>query len=102
MQLVWDQEVIKKLKNSHTVLELETFDVNGKSITVHCVVPAEKIGIENIATLDRYTELHSAFVRAYYDKNYKLCRDIAEHLMGQFGGELDTFYEEILKRIAEV
>lgn len=102
MQIVWDQAVIAKLKNSHTLLELETFDVKGSPVTAYCVVPAEKIGLDGLSTLDRYTELHSAFVKAYYDKNYKLCRDISEHLMGQFGGELDTFYEEIINRIADL
>jgi hypothetical protein len=33
------------------------------------------------------------------DTDLKLCEDIAEHLMGQFGGELDSFYEEIIKRL---
>ena len=102
MQIIWDQSVIQKLKNSHTLLELETFEVKGSPVTTYCVVPADKIGLNNISTLDRYTELHSAFVKAYYDKNYQLCRDIAEHLMGQFGGECDTFYKEILNRIKDL
>ena len=102
MQIVWDQAVIQQLKNAHTLLELETFEVKGSPVTAYCVVPAEKIGLENMSQLDRYTELHSGFVKAYYDNNYQLCRDIAEHLMGQFGGELDTFYEVILERIRDL
>ena len=98
MQIVWDQEVIKKLKNSHTVLELETFDVEGTPITAWCVVPAEKIGL-NLASLDGLKDLHAKFVEAWNNKEYNLCQDISRHLMGQFGGELDTFYEEILQRI---
>jgi hypothetical protein len=99
MQIVWDQAAVQRLKNSHTILELETFDVKGSPVTAFCVVPAEKIGLSGFATLERYKGLHTAFVAAYYDEDYKLCKDIAEHLMGQFGGELDTFYEEILSRI---
>lgn len=99
MQIIWDQAAAEQLKNSHTVLELETFDVKGIRVPTYCVVPAEKIGLAGFATLDRCKELHSAFVKAYYDKDYKLCRDIVEHLMGKFGGELDTFYDEIMGRI---
>ena len=51
-----------------------------------------------MALLDRYIELHEGFVKAYKENNYKLCEDIAEHLMGKFGGELDSFYTEILAR----
>ena len=100
MQIVWDQTAVDELKKTHTVLELETFDIKGVPMKTWCVVPAEKIVFE-LATIDRYKELHGAFVKAYNEKNYKLCEDCAEHLIGQFGGELDSFYEEILSRIKQ-
>ena len=99
MQIIWDYQAVQQLKKTHTVLELETFDVKGIPVTTYCVVPAEKIGISGFGTLERYIELHTGFIQALKENNYKLCEDIAEHLMGQFGGELDTFYKEILSRI---
>ena len=99
MQIIWNQEAADRLKNSHTVLELETHEVNGKSVTTYCVVPPEKLFAAGFNNLERYVELHNGFITAYKEKNYKLCEDIGEHMMGAFGGELDTFYEEILKRI---
>lgn len=99
MQIIWDREVVKKLQSTHTVLELETFDVKGFMTTVYCVVPAEKIGLGGFATLEAYTELHKQFIQAYNEENYPLCRDLARNLMGAFGGECDSFYEEILARI---
>lgn len=98
MQIVWDQTVAERLKNSHTVLELETFDVDGKQLTAYCVVPPEKV-ISEIAQLDSIKTLHSGFIQAYQNKDYKLCKDVSEHLLGKFGGELDSFYQEILSRI---
>jgi hypothetical protein len=99
MQIIWNKSVADQLKKTHTVLELETFEVNGDPVVTYCVVPVEAIGTEGFATLDRYKDIHHAFITAYNEKNYKLCLDAAEHLMGQFGGELDSFYEEITKRI---
>jgi hypothetical protein len=98
MQIVWDKEAIKELRKKHTVLELETFPVNGEMFSAWCVVPAEKISTE-LANINAYVELHEGFIKAFKEKDAKLCNDIAEHLMGKFGGELDTFYEEILSRI---
>ena len=89
---------IEKLKNSHTVLELETFDVKGTPVTCYCVVPAEKV-IDELPHLNSYKTLHAEFLTAYNTKNYQLCRDISAILMGKFGGELDSFYQEILSRI---
>lgn len=99
MQIIWDRAVVEQLKKTHTLLELETFNVNDQFMTAFCVIPAEKIGLDGFSRLENNKEMHLAFVRAYYNKDYKLCRDIAEHLIGQFGGEVDTFYEEILNRI---
>jgi hypothetical protein len=100
MQIVWDALAIEKLKNSHTLLELETIEqTDGKMITAYCVVPPEKIGVSGFGLLEAHKELHAAFVKAMREQDLKLCEDVAEHLMGQFGGELDTFYEEIIKRL---
>lgn len=102
MQVIWDKDAAEQLTKTHTLLELETFDVKGIAVKTWCVVPPEKIGLDSFHTLENYKEIHAAFVKAYYDGEYKLCRDAAEHLVGHWGGELDSFYEEILKRIDAV
>jgi len=99
MQIIWDAEAAEKLKGAHTVLELETFMVKDKPVTTYCVVPAEKIGLNEFVTLDQNRTMHAAFIEAFKNNNFKLCEDLSTHLIGKFGGELDTFYEEILKRI---
>ena len=99
MQIIWNQEAADRLKNSHTVLELETIDVAGYgAVTAYCVVPPEKLFAAGFSNLERYVELHNGFIAALKANNYQLCTDIGEHLKGAFGGELDTFYDEILKR----
>jgi hypothetical protein len=99
MQIVWNAEAVNKLKNSHTVLELETFPVNGELVTTWCVVPAEKIGLNGLSNLVELKELHSTLITAWKDKNHKLCQDIIPHLKGKFGGELDSFYQILLEKI---
>lgn len=98
MQIIWDQQAAHQLKNSHTILELETFLVDGKSITAYCVLPAEKIFPE-MAQLETLTQLHATFIASFNEQNYDLCRDIAPELVGRFGGELDSFYTAILDKI---
>lgn len=98
MQIIWDQVAAQKLRNSQTVLELETFEVNGNFITAYCVVPAEKLFSE-LTHLETSTELHVGFITAFNQKNYQLCQEIAPQLIGRFGGELDSFYEAILTKI---
>lgn len=100
MQIIFNKEAAEQMKDTQLVLELETFNVEGQELYTFCVVPADKIPLTEFAQLSAYKELHAGFVKALKEKDHKLCEDIAEHLMGKFGGELDTFYEEILKRFA--
>lgn len=100
MQIIFNRDVANSLREKYTVLELEAFDVNGQQLETFCVVPAEKINLGEMPTLEQTSALHAHYVQALKDKNYKICTELHEHLLGKFGGELDSFYEEIAKRIA--
>ena len=99
MHIIVGKETADQLRERFTVLELETLEQEGQTVTAFCVVPAEKIPLGEMTLLDKWTALHASLITEYYKKNYKFCEDAIEHLMGKFSGELDSFYEEILNRI---
>jgi hypothetical protein len=99
MQIVWDQNVVEQLKQNHIVLELETLMIEGKELTAYCVVPAEKISLEKFSMLEAHKEMHAQFVDATRKQNYETCLQLVPFLMGEFGGELDSFYQTIVDRI---
>ena len=99
MQLIFGRENAEKLKERYTVLELETVEKEGTSIEVFCLIPGEKIGLPDLPTVDQWIKLHNDFLNGYQTNQYEYCRQCIEHLMGKFGGEVDTFYMEILTRI---
>ena len=98
MQIVWDPAAAEQLKRSHTLLELETIDINGTPTVAYCVLPAEKIVME-MANLENHKTLHQLFVDSFNSQNNQLCRELLPVLRGKFGGELDTFYDEIAKKL---
>lgn len=98
MNIILGNEPADRLRENYTVLELETFTKqDGGQITAYCVV--EQIPLNELSMLEQNKLLHESFVREFNNKNYKFCEDAAEHLMGKFNGELDSFYLEILQRI---
>ena len=99
MNIIFGRENAEKLREKYTVLDLETLIVEGKEIEVFCLIPAEKIALPDLPQLEQWTKLHNDFLHGYETKQYNYCRQCIEHLTGKFGGEVDTFYEEILKRI---
>lgn len=98
MQIIFSRQAAEELQDRYTILELETFDVQGQKLEAFCVVPTEKIGLQEMQFLDNYKKLHAELINHLKQKNYKVCEDLIEHLMGKFGGELDSFYTIILER----
>ena len=99
MQLIFGRDNAEKLREKYTVLDLEIVEVEGKPLEVFCLIPGEKIGFTDLPQLDKLIQLHNDFLNGYNTQQYEFCRQCVEHLTGKFGGEVDTFYEEIIKRI---
>ena len=100
MDIIFGRENAEHLREKYTVLDLETIEKDGVSLEVFCLIPADKISIGDLPQLDQWVKLHHKFLDGYHTQQWNYCRQCIEHLMGKFGGEVDTFYEEILKRIA--
>jgi hypothetical protein len=98
MDIIFSRQAADELRERYTVLELETFDVEGKILETFCVVPGDRIPLEEVVKLDHWKKLHETFVQANKDKNAKLCYDLRLYLKGKWGGELDEFYDIVCNR----
>lgn len=98
MNIIFSRQTADELKEKFTVLELETFDVNGQSLETFCVVARDAISLQDIPILDKQIALHEQFIEHLKRKDYAFCLAAAEHLIGKFGGELDSFYTTIIER----
>lgn len=99
MEIIFGRENAEVLREKYTVLDLETLTIGEGTIEVFCLIPADKISIGDLPQLEQWVKLHQDFVNGYKTQQYDYCKQCIEHLMGKFGGEVDSFYEEILKRI---
>jgi hypothetical protein len=99
MDIIFGRENAEKLREKYTVLDLETVEKDGHSIEVFCLIGGDKISIGDLPQLEQWTKLHNDFLHGYQTQQWNYCRQCIDYLMGKFGGEVDTFYEEILKRI---
>lgn len=102
MDIIFSREIANELAEKYTVLELETHEVEGKVLETFCVVPGDKIPVEEMLRLDHWKKLHNEFVQANKEKNGKLCKDLANYLKGKWGSELDEFYDIVCARFDTV
>ena len=102
MNIIFGRENAEKLREKYTVLDLEKLVVEDKEVEVFCLIPADKISIGDLPQLEQWIQLHNDFLHGYHTQQWNYSRQCIEHLTGKFGGEVDSFYEEILKRIDSV
>jgi hypothetical protein len=99
MNIIFDIENVDTIKNSSVVLELDTFYFTklDKTLTAYCVI--DNIKITDFDKIEQNQKCHAELIEAYKQKDFKLCQNLLEHLLGAFDGEIDSFYAELQQRI---
>ena len=99
MHIIFGNEQAQEIGKKYTVLELDTvcFAPSGTTATAYAVV--ENIPITDLPNLSFQTDLHHNLMENYRKRDWNFCSQAIENLVGNFGGELDTFYVELQSRI---
>jgi hypothetical protein len=102
MNIIFDSPQVELLRQRHVLLELDSFLIgsSSKPIKSWCVI--EQIPINEIYTSEHYQKLHASLIEHYQKKNWTVCKDAIALLKGQWGGELDSFYETLFDRINQL
>jgi hypothetical protein len=98
MHIVLTEKVATELRKKYTVLELDTMHGPAGPVPAYCVVPVEKIALQ-MSSLEQNVKLHEQLIDAMKADDVKLTEDLCNILKGQFGGELDSFYDIIIERV---
>ena len=90
-------DIVKK----YVVLDLDTFSVpDGSTHTVCCVV--ENIPITELSETENLKNLHASLIESYSQRRWDQCEQAMEQLVGKWGGEVDSFYQDLQTRIARL
>lgn len=98
MQVIFGRDTAEQVRERYTVLELETFHANGQVIPAYCVVPADKIPLEDAQQVEELKTLHQEFIDSFNSKDYETVKTLYKQLQGRWAGELDSFYNAILDK----
>ena len=99
MHIIFGQQQAELMKEKYTVLELDTFTIENldHTVTVYCAV--EKISLGQMLNLPKNQALHHNLLENYKQKNWLFCLEAIDQLKGCWSGELDSFYNDLAKRI---
>jgi len=101
MNIIFGDEQATQLAEKYTVLALDTFKFgqDGPHMTAYCVV--ENLSLAELPMVDSLQKLHSDLIANYKNKQWNYCGQVINRLRGSWSGELDTFYDELQKRIEQ-
>jgi hypothetical protein len=102
MNIIFGIESVTPFEERYTVLELDTFVLRptDEVVTAYCLV--ETIPVQEMPAIANLKDLHSNLMVEYRKRNWHYCEDAIAHLTGKWGGEIDSFYVELLQRIMKL
>jgi hypothetical protein len=95
------KENSQEIREKYTVLDLDTFQMPDGSVHTACCV-VENIPIEELPQIANLKELHEGLIANYAKKNWTECEQALQQLRGKWGGELDSYYEDISNRVKQL
>lgn len=92
-------DAIKQIPSDFVVLELDTIIMEPMKykLTTWCVISDE--GVTSKETSNRHKKIHNDLMIEYRNQNWSECLKLINELLGSWNGEVDTFYQELQKRV---
>lgn len=99
MNIIFGDAVkVADLTNTYTVLELDQFvKESGETHTAYAVL--DGLALSDFATLEAWQQIHQDIIRYYREGEWNYCERALEAIMGKWGGQMDTFYANLLARV---
>lgn len=101
MNILLGEENVRDIDERYTVLELDTIKIRGREEPVKAFCLVDNLPIGEMLTLSQQVDLHANLIKNYRLKNWNFCEQAIEHLHGKWNGDLNSFYDELTKRIAK-
>jgi hypothetical protein len=83
------------------VLELDTFYIKeaDKRVPTYCVV--DNMPLHELPLVEKWQAIHHNVLVEFKNRNWTYCQHAISDLQGRWAGELDTFYDELNRRIEQ-
>jgi hypothetical protein len=102
MNIVLDHNLDHQVRQKYMTLELDRFQLAADQEPVSAYALIEQVPLADVARISQIVDLHHNMIKNFRARNWKFCEDALEHLRGSWNGELDSFYDNIADRIADL
>ena len=102
MFIVHGTDKAEALKVKYTVLELDTIkypEDPTNPVTMYTVIDTGKLSLESMSSLEQFINLHAKLIENLQKQDVIYCKEAISLLKGQFGGQVDSFYDHVSERL---
>jgi hypothetical protein len=99
MNIIFGTEQADSMLEKYTVLELDIFQIGNTSETITAYCTVENLPIDQLLQVPELKIKHANMINHYRARQWVACQSELDQLIGQWNGELDSFYQEISARI---
>jgi hypothetical protein len=99
MKIIIGEHNIDQIQEKYIVLELDKISAAGMSEPVSSYCLVDQAPLQDLLEMQQWKELHDNLIRNYRLKNWNYCVQAIEHLRGHWGGDLDSFYDDLAGRV---
>ena len=99
MNIIFGKSQVEALpENKFIVLELDQIQYGeGRPDSDYCIV--ENVPITELPDVEKNIEFHKRLILSYQQREWKNCYNLIEQLRGKWGGDIDSFYSDLYKRV---
>ena len=100
MKIIFDQSAAEKLKDRHTLLELDTVEIQGRKKTVYCLI--DDFEFKDLSQLTILQQLHQEFQTAYKQRDFTNCQKLLNQLILLDFKDMNSYYEIMKDRVEKI
>lgn len=99
MNIIFGEDNAKALSEKYIVLELDTFKFPevDEDMIAYCVV--DGMPFDELSSAEENKNRHVALLEGYKAQKWDSCLDGIDDLLGCWGGEMDTYYDNLRERV---
>ena len=100
MNIIFGTREAQQLSDKYIVLELDTVTIRGSNpVPVYCLI--ENMPLDELPRAEKFKQLHAELIENYRKRNWDFCLQAIGHLIGFWGGQVDSFYEILSARLTK-
>ena len=99
MNILFGSAVTDDIRDKYILLPLDTFYFTAadRLETAYCLI--DNIPIPELMSVDEQIAQHTELIEHYRQGDFDSCRQRIDQLMGRWGSEVDSFYQELVDRV---